>query len=204
MPTTTTLIANLTPLLHSDSIANAVFWTNAECVAWLDEAVKRLARSFCVLVVRDTSISTANGTAKYTLPTRHISTVHVAVDNKPLRAATTHELVARDGSFETTAAGANGPTHWYQDKITIDQIGFYPVPIATKTVAIIHTQFPATVTDGANIDVPAVIGDYLEYWVLREAYNKESDARLVECAQQLGEVLGLLDREFAAMWGQNV
>jgi len=197
MPTTTAMITNMLPLLHSDSTSNLVWWTNAELVAWLDEAVKRLARMSTFFVVRDTSIATVSGTQQYTLPTRHLATIHVSyqaasTNHIPLRPTSTHELVALDQHFPNTALTGT-PSRWFQDKIGETKIGLYPTPNAIKTLSVIHAEYHADISDGSNIDVPLPVADLLEADVLRAAYEKESDAACPEVASQLKELVRLYD-----------
>lgn len=195
------MVSNMIGTLHTDTIANAVWWTNAEMVTFIDEAVKRLAKMFNVFVRRDTSISTVAAAATVTAPSRHLATLHVAYNDRPLRPATTHELSALDEFYDSRAAGPLGPSHWYADKIGITKIGLRPVPIEVKTIGLIHTEHPADASDGSTIDVPTVIADYLEWSILREAVAKESDAQSPEVAQHLDQVLRFTESIIGEYWG---
>ena len=74
------VILGLLALLHSDTLANLVWWSRCELIQWLDASVKKLARSCGLFVGRSVSdIATVNGTQTYTLPRfQFVSMLHVA------------------------------------------------------------------------------------------------------------------------------
>jgi hypothetical protein len=201
------LIANLLPPLHSDTLANLVWWTDGELSRFFDEAVKSHARRHGVFVKRSiTAITLVQGTAVYDAPTRHIDTMHVALAGVALIASSTSELELLDDAFKTTQST---PTHWYSDREGQNKIGFYPVPDALNAgllPEIIYHDYPAEL-DEAHVNtvvpVPTPIGDYLEAQVLRAAYNKESDAALPEVAQNLSELIRLYENVILQLWGES-
>lgn len=202
MPTTTTMIASSLPSLHAADVADLTFWTNAELVEFIDEAVKKLAKFAKVFVVRDTSTSTVIGTATYTLPTRHISTLQVSYNNLPVHASSSSDLEMLD-RFYTLTRGTS--KKWYEDKIgaspAAKKIGLYPVPDAVHTVGVIHAEYPATLTSGDTLDVPTPIADYIETCMIRDAYSKESDLAMPEVAQHLNERAKLYEQVMSSYYG---
>ena len=200
----TLVLGDLWPLLNASSESDAVFWTEAELYQWADEATQELARLVGIFVERDTTISTANGARSYTLPTRHISSIHVALGNKPLEPASIPELEARDDTWKTGAsAAANADVkRWYGDGDGVEKIGLYKVPSAIATLAVIHHQFLATIDSGnPTLSAPSPLRDYLLWAVLAEARRKESDSTMPEVAAHADERVKLLRTVFQAYWG---
>lgn len=201
-----TLISNILPALHSDSLANLTWWSDAELTRFFDEALKHHARKHGVFIKRDSSITLVQATAVYSAPTRHIATLHVSLDGVGLIASSTSELELLDDTFKTTQGT---PTHWYSDREGQNKIGFYPVPdavAATKNPEIIYFEYVAELDEAhvnTSVPTPAPIGDYLEAVVLRAAYSKESDAALPEVAQNLGELVKLYEQVIVNLWGMG-
>lgn len=189
------------PDLYSDSYANLVFWSQSELSTFVDQALKRLSRMSPLFVLRSTSISTANGTATYTLPTRHIATLRVTVAGVPQVASSLHELGMLDATPETTSGS---PTRFYQDKITQDKIGFYKVPTGVATVGLTYAEYHEDLDQAGNttIAAPNVLCDYIETSALAEAKNKESDGATPEVSQHLAQHIGLIDAVIKDLWGE--
>lgn len=199
MPTTTVSVTAMLPVLHASSTADLAFWTNSELVAFLDEGLKRLAQVSNVFVRRDTTISTVLGTRIYALPVRTLNIIHVAYNNVPLRASSTHELAGKDDYYLQTQTT---PTHWYSDRETLNNIALYPVPDAVGSVAIIASEVLADLSDGDNMAVPVVFADYLEVRTLSEAYGREGDAQMPEVSGHLLELGKLYEQLAAEYWGE--
>ncbi len=207
----TTLIQNLWPFLHASNAADAVFWPDSELTRYFAESLKRLAQRIGIFVARDTtSITFVAGTAIYDAPARHLSTLHVASEGRPLTASSTKELEARDSLFQTRQVAATKHIRdWYSDKIVTNKIGFTPVPSAALAglhPEVIFHQFPCNLdsahTDVA-IDAPVVCGDYLEFCVIAEAYGKEGDLQMPEVAQSAKAFADLFEATFKHYWGMS-
>jgi len=201
--TTTVMISNSLPALHAADVADLTFWTNTELVEWIDENVKKLAKLAKVFVVRSTSTATVVGTATYTLPTRHVSTLQVSYNDLPVHASASSDLEMLD-RFYTLTRGTS--KKWYEDKLgaspSAKKIGLYPVPDAAVTVGIIHAEYPATLTSGDTLDVPTPIADYIECCMIRDAFAKEGDCQLPEIVQHLDQRAKLYEQVFQSYWGE--
>jgi hypothetical protein len=201
------LTTNILPVLHSDSVANLVWWSQNEITRWFSDAFKRLAQNYGLFVVRDvTAISLIQGEPLYDAPPRHLSTLHVAVGNRPLIADSTHALELRDADYQVTEAPVDEHVQrWYSDKVGANMIGFQPVPGVEddgENAEVIFHQYPCYDEGDLNetIDVPLFIGDYLEAVVIGEAYSCESDAQCVEIGQAARALAGLYTEIFASYW----
>lgn len=204
MASLTTIISNLLPRLHASSTANLVHWTNGELTAFGDESIKRLGREVGVFLARGT-ISLSNGTAQYSLPSRHVSTVRVTHNGIPLIPSSTDELEYLNSAYLTTTGT---PTHFYQDKQGFAKISFYPVPntaAAALTLSITYHEWPAELdSGGANVTIPGplpIAGDYIQARVHAEAVGKESDGAIPEVAAFLNQKLEMLQVIIADYWG---
>jgi hypothetical protein len=199
----TTLISNVLPLLHATVPAELVYWSEQEIYNWTDEELKLLAKEG-PFVVRDT-VAIVAGTAIYSAPTGHLSTIHVAHNNAPLRPSSTQELELKDPAYATFAGT---PLYWYVG--TYNQIALYPVPNAAaialaSTVEVIYHQYPPAPDDLITITlpVPAVIGEMIEMMVVAQAYAKESDSQVPEIAAHLVEVGKLAMAAVQGLWGSR-
>jgi len=204
-----TLIADMLPALHADGVADLTFWEECELITWADAALKRISRLASIFVRRDTSTALVAGTATYSAPARHLSTIHVQHNNKSLIASSTHELEGKDDAFLTTAGT---PTHWYPDKIGANKIGLYKIPDAAAAAVsaalqlpIIYHEYPNTLDCGkatATVMQPAIIDDYCYIYTIGEAYAKQGDAQMPEVSQQLGEFRNLFESVLIRTYGE--
>jgi|SRR5215467_5014158 len=199
---TTAVLDNLLPDLHADSYANLTFWTQAQLIAFEDQAAKQLSRAAMLFVERDTSKTTINGTRTYSLPARHNATIHVSYATVPLRPATTIEMEARDEEFETTAGP---PDHWYEDNLDSTLIGLAPVPDSAASLPMVCSVYPPDL-DGINtlLQAPAPVAIYLTYFVLAKAYGKESETEEPDLAQHAAANVALFEQLFLHYYGEGL
>jgi hypothetical protein len=180
---TQALLTALLPDLHADSFADLTFWTEDDLIQWTDEACKRLARVSMTFVERDTSITTAGGTAIYSLPSRQVATLHISLGISPLRPAAVIDLEARDESFQSTPGT---PDHWYEDDIMLGTVGLVPVPTAAAALPTICAVYPPDVDvaqDNTLVQAPAPLAGYLAFSVLAKAYGEEGESEQPELAK---------------------
>lgn len=205
----TTLITRTWPALHAANAADSVFWSDAELTRYYAEHLKRLAQKSGMFVERDTlSITFATGVALYDCPTRHLSTLHVAVENRPLVASSTKEAELRDSQFQTRQVATGGRVRdWYEDKAGANRIGFRPVPSAAFVglhPEILYHRFPCNLDiahTSVTIDAPAVVGDYLWAVVVAEAYGREGDCQMPEVAESCKALGELIEAVCDHYWG---
>lgn len=203
-----TLIGHCWPLLHATSASDAVFFTDGELTRSFAEHLKRLAQNFGVFVIRDVvSVILVQGTPTYNAPPRHLSTLHVAVDDLPLVASSTAELELLSETYRVTEVAVDKSIRrFYEDKIGVNKIGFQPVPnaaLAGEMAEVIFHQFPCSIDEAHTdvvIDAPAVFGDYLEARVIGDAYARESDLQLPEVAQACKQLAALYEAAFSQYW----
>ena len=202
------LIDNSWAQLHAVSEADAVWWTQNELARYCANELKRLAETYGCFVSRDTtSVVLADTQSIYDAPPRHCSTLHIAVDNRPLRASSTTELERRDRQYQTRAATSSTPVrYFYEDRRGVNKIGFVPVPYAGnvgQTVEVIFHQFvcldPADIAD--PITMPKVYGDMIEMLVVAEAYDREGDAHCPEIAQGYRSIADLIKQASEPIYG---
>lgn len=214
----TTAITSLLPILHRTNAAltgassnaaitaDLVWWSRKELLRWYDESLKKLALMVPVFIRRDTSsIVIEAGTSLYDKPARNVRTMYAALNDVSLRPATTMELEARDGFYQTRPGT---PERFFEDKVG-NKLGLYKVPEAGDVgavVEVIQSEWPPEVDEnGSNVTVaaPVVINDYLEMCVLVEAYRKESDGACPEVSAQVSELVRLLDGAIMDTWGEG-
>jgi hypothetical protein len=198
-----TVIAELLPALNTVAIADLTFWTKTELYGYADEAVKRLARSVGLFVERDAATAIIPGTATYSLPTRHISTVHVSLGGRALQPAAIQDLEALDDVWPATED--EEPTHYVQDGAGCEQLTLYPKLAvgASGNIAVIHRQYLATVTEASPaFSAPEAVREYLTFRMLESARSKESKAAMPEVAAWAGQMAGLCEQAAQAYWGE--
>lgn len=213
--TVTTVISDLLPMLHTDTMGNAIWWTDAEITRWAADFLKRHAELDGVFVLRYVTPLFA-GRATYDAPPNHLDTMHVSINGRPLISSSTTELEALNDAFRTAAETAgNLSSRWYPDRIGANKIGVYPVPAAALSdgadLEVIYHGFPCNL-DEAHTDtaiaIPAGMTDALLLSVLGEAYATESDATMPEVAANLRQIVSLADptsliRQIAqSYWGK--
>lgn len=193
------LLDELYPLLAASGSADLDFWTHAQLLAWLNAGMARLARSAAVFVERDTSISVAAGTASYTLPTNHLSTLHVSLGGSLLRPASAAELEALSAAWQTDVGT---PARYWQDSgLGLAAIGLYPKPTATGTLAVVEHELADTLTAGVSLPLPDPIADFAFFYALAEARAIESDGAMPETAEICRQLASLIEQMARDYWG---
>jgi hypothetical protein len=209
---TTQVIDGLLWTLHAGSRADLVFWTEGDLIQWMDEALKRLARVACVFVGRDESLVSISEQATYTLPDRHIATLHVSYTDlaahaapAPLRPSGTMELEALDEDYQTTRGI---PQRWYEDLQGATTIGLAPVPDADDDpIPIIYVGYPDTLDAGRQntlVAAPPPIKGYLAMCVLAEAYGRESEIESPDIAAHCRGRMAMYEQIFTAYYGAGM
>jgi len=198
------VITELLPTLHSDTRAHLNWWTEGDLIQWMDEALKRLASEAAIFIERDTSQTTAGGTATYPLPSRQLATLHISAGTSPLRPATAIELEARDPAYRTTAGT---PDHWYQDTIGLESVGLAPVPSAAVALPMVCSVFPLEL-DAAKantlVQAPAPVKGYLAMAVIARAYGRESETEQPDLAQHAVSRMKLYEAAFQKYYGEGL
>lgn len=202
---TTQVIDELLPLLHAGSRADLTFWTEADLIQWLDEAVKRLARVACVFVGRSASIRSVDEQATYDLPVRHVSTLHVSYVTTSLRPAGTLELEALDAGYQT---GRGTPARWYQDLQGDATFGLAPVPDTNDDpIPVIYEGWPPELDGGGQntlLSAPPPIRGYLAMCVLAAAYGREGECEMPDVAAHCRGRIQMYDQIFQSYYGAGV
>jgi hypothetical protein len=192
------LLNELYPLLGASSASDLVHWTDAELLQWANDGLKRLARRTGVFVERGT-VSVSSGTAAYTLPTRHLSSIHVSLDAAHLRPSTVAELEALSTTWITDS---DTPDRYVQNQGTgVEAIRLYAEPDAGGTLAVVHHQYPAEVTAAGSLPLPEPVADYLFFYGLGEARRKESDGAMPEVSELSDGLLALYEQVCQSYWG---
>jgi hypothetical protein len=156
-----------------------------------------------VFVERDTSITTASGTATYALPERQDATLYVSFGTAPLRPAAMVELEMRDPNFQTTPGT---PDHWYEDGQGWN-VGLSPVPTAAASLPLIMTAWPPALDSAqANtlVQAPAPLAGYLTMSVLAKAYGREGESEMPDVAQHCQARCEMYEQIFAKYYGAGL
>ncbi len=202
---TTVVLANLLPDLHSTSFANLNFWLKADLIQWMDEAAKQLSRACMMFVERVTGTNTSNGTATYSLPTRHNATIHISFGTVPLRSATAMEMEARDPAFQTTPGP---PDHWYEDTIGITSVGLVPVPTTSAALPMICSMAPPDLDTAQVMNVllqaPSPVAAYLAFYVLAGAYGREGESEQPDLAKHASARVKMYEQIFSHYYGPGL
>lgn len=205
----TQVIDQLLWTLHAGSRADLVFWTEGDLIQFMDEALKRLARIACVFVGRDASIVTVTSRATYTLPDRHISTLHVSHTSHdaslPLRPSGTLEMEALDTAYQTTEGT---PERWYEDLQGATTIGLAPVPDTDdEPIPIIYEGWPAELDAGRQntlVSAPPPIKGYLAMCVLASCYGRESEIESPDIAAHCRGRMQLYEEALRGYYGSGM
>jgi hypothetical protein len=200
---TVNVIAQLLPMLHSDSVADLVFWSQSDLIDWMDEGLKRLARVAGWNVERDASITTANGTAAYALPARQEATLYVSLGNTPLRPASMIELEARNSAFQSTPGT---PDHWYEDGQGAN-VAVSPVPTTAVALPLIISAWPVAL-DAAQVNTlvqaPAAFAGYLTFYTLQQAYAREGESEMPDVAEHCASRCQMYESLFSHYFGKGI
>lgn len=202
---TTQVIDDLLPSLHAGSRADLVFWSGGDLIQWMDEALKRLSRVACVFVGRSADILSVASQAAYSLPDRHVATLHMSYLATPMRPAGTLELEMRDPAYQTTAGT---PDHWYQDLQGGATFGVAPVPdTSDDAMPIIYEGYPETLDAGQQntlVAAPPPLKGYLAMCVLEQAYGREGELEMPDVAAHCRARREMYESIFAGYYGMGM
>jgi hypothetical protein len=200
---TTGVITGLLPSLHADSTADLTYWTLTDLIQWMDEGCKRMARAAACFIERDTSITTAVGTASYALPERQDTTLHVSVGTTGVRPASLIELEMRDPTFQTTQGT---PDHWYEDGQGWN-VGLSPAPNSVGPVALIMAAWPPALdAEQVNtlVQAPGPFAGYLAMYALAKAYGREGEMEMPDVAQHCAARCDMYEKIFEKYYGAGL
>jgi hypothetical protein len=200
---TVTVLAQLLPTLHADSMGDLAWWTQSELIQYMDESVKSLSHLAQWNVERDSTTNTAASTATYPLNPRNLATLYVSYGTSPLRAAAQIEMEARDSGYQTTPGT---PDHWYLDKLGNLTIGLAPVPTAAVSLPVVASCYPPDL-DVAQVNTlvqaPAAMGIYLSFATLAKAYGHEGESEIRDVAAHCRAQCRLLEQVFQGYFGRG-
>jgi hypothetical protein len=165
--------------------ATARFWSDGELTAWVNDALRDIARRAEVIQSFNTTITTVAGTAKYTLPTNVIR-VH-RVEFAPTGQSQIYPLEPSNHNYMDSMWGVNqsspGTPRFYVMfgfPPTL-QIQVYPVPNQTGVLNLYYYRLPATVSSDADVlEIPEGWDDAVVDYVEAQAKRKDHDQSWVE------------------------
>ncbi len=196
------MLGDLWPPLNANGAADAVYWTEDEMYKWFDEGAKRLAADCGVFVRYDVTLAAATGTAAYSLPADHVSTLQADLDGTALNPRNVQQLEALDAAWPT-AAGT--PNAFVQDTRGVAQLTLYPKPQLAdngKAIGITEHGKPADITvTSAILAAPVPIKEYFRFYALGEARAKETKAQMQETAQWFKGLAGMLEKTMIGYYG---
>lgn len=191
------VLTKLCPTLNAAGYSDLLWWTQDELIRFAAEAAERLGRTLGVFAVRDTT-PVSEDQWLYTLPARHVSLLHAALDNTALRPATIGEIEALDDTWDSTKGT---PKKYATDGAGLRSLTLYPVPEAAGTLAWIRHTYPALALGSMTAAAPEPVAGYFKYAVLEAAHQKESDGRMADVAQHAGERRKLYEAICSKYWG---
>lgn len=198
------LLDCLYPRLHATEAASLVWWTEADLRTWGNEALQQLGRQALLFVRRDTGTLTVQSQREYTLPTRHLSTIHVTYNDEPLQPTDRSDIDALNAGADAAAcATGESPTRWYEDTLGVHAaIGLFPTPYDAEIVAIIFSQAPELlVSTASTVPIPRCMAAFVEDWILGEAWQNDSDFAMPELAAHFRQKREMYLQLFRAYWG---
>jgi hypothetical protein len=181
-------------------IASVSWVTLAELYQWADEAAKELAYEAGVFLTEDTSITSAQGTATYELPSTHVFALAAWLGAQALRITAVRDLWALDANWVTTSGNA---TRCSFDAGGVGTVTLYPNPVTGgDTLAQICQEIQGTLAAGSStIALPTVLQDFFTYAMLAGARGKESEAAMPEMAAHFEGRLKLYEQVIEHLWG---
>lgn len=197
------ILAELYAKLNATSAADLIHWTETELYEWLDEASKRLARVIGCFVERDASIAIVLSTPTYSLPARHLSTIHASIEGVALNPNNVQEVEALDAAWVETEGATSS---FLNDNLGAASIRLYPSPDATVTgsLAVIFHRYVAAINSGNYLlTAPAGIAEYFSWSALAEARRKQSDAAMPEVAEHFGKRIEWLESVLQGYYGNS-
>lgn len=200
------MLACLYPRLHAASAADLVWWTEADLRQWANDALQALARGSLLFVRRDSGTVTVQGQRAYGLPTRHLATLHVTYDDRPL-GPTDYALLDALNAAADAAACLTGefPTRWYEDNLGLHaSIGVYPSPFEVEVLEILFSQQPELLLSTAStVPIPRCMEAFIADAVLGEAWDHDSDFSMPELAAHFRSKREMYLDVYRQYWGHG-
>lgn len=186
------------PALHAASMADLVWFTEADLAEWIEEGMRRLAELSSVWVTRATT-AIAAGQQAFDTPAGHVSTGNVTWDEWALRPASTIELEGLDPDYRYTPGP---PRYWYADLTGMNAIALYPVPDEAGELALVYAAWEPDLP-GSGVDAPSPVRAYLRYFLLGEAFGREGEFEAPDIAAHCRGRLDLFNQIFQQYYGKS-
>jgi hypothetical protein len=195
------------PTLNAQGPGDLVWWTDSELYAWMDEAAKRLSRSTGCFLTRDDTTVVVAGTGSYSLPARHVSTVHASLEGRMLDRVSVQELEALDSAWPNAQAPLSQPfpLRYSLDAEGLNSIALYPKPNTGGggALAIVMHRSPTTIAPGSSlVALTAPLREYFTFFALGEARSKESKGAMYEVGAWYRKLAGLIEEIAIGYYGQ--
>lgn len=204
MPDCSAIQNNLIPTLHADSLVNTTAAAQADLYRSFNQALRKLAK-LGLFAKADAALTIAAGVPTVSLPTRHIQTLYAAVRQsaepwEPIDRVTRAQLEALDSDWATTTSSI--PARYVEELEGHSTMRVHETPDTNTDLTLLYLERLADVSVGSpTFTAPAVVEDYLYYWALRDARQKNTDEAMPDVARFADERLALLEQAFAEYWG---
>ena len=170
----------------TQSVAGDPFFTQAEMLGYVSEAVNDFLLRVPLVYAVTTSISMPPTSQFTTLPTDCMKPVRVATFGYPLRETSQSNLDGND--FRWQQEGSTLPYTYYRDKIGLQNIGLWPVASNTVPLEIVYQQRSGQFLHlGDGFLLPDVFLVYIKARVLSTAYSKDGEQRSPALAKMWGD-----------------
>ena len=151
--------------LWSDDAARGFMWEGETIVASLIGGYETV----------DTSITTANGTAEYTIPADTLVLRRVTWNGVKLKKITLQELDTLEAPSYGGSLSTGNPTDYYEWGTVI---GLYPTPTSAEQLKLWITKAPAEITSSSTaFSIHQMFHHDLTDYLLWKMYDKDDDTR---------------------------
>lgn len=175
----------------------ARFWQDSNLDAWINDALRDIARRAEVIQSFNTSVTIVAGTAKYTLPTNVIR-VH-RVEFKPSSQTSIYPLEASsyqsmDAMWGVNQAASGKPSYYVLWGMPPSlQMQLYPVPSEAGLLNLYYYRLPAVVASDADVlECPEGWDDAIVDYCEAQAKRRDHD-------QSWSEAYSLYEQKLAAL-----
>lgn len=142
------IIDNVAEIVQEDFSTPSI-WSRSEILSYINSGQKELVR-LTMMIERFFIQTISDGKAVYDLPKENTAPKYVAFNNDEIHKAHTRELDVFDTDWENTTGT---PGYFYQQNLSLNQIGVYPTPDTDGSEVIFSSNFGVA----RNIQINSVL-----------------------------------------------
>jgi hypothetical protein len=179
----------------------STYWPGEELYTAMDRAAEDLCRHATMRVEAASVGDTASGQAVYAMPPRTLQPIAVICDGEHLADRAPDQLEALSALWQSHVTDRPHAAVYGLDGVQAFRLTPTPASSGAPLTLLGVTRVPSISGATPTISVPYVMGEYFYLSIVREARSREGPASMREVATAADQIMALIERAAADLWG---